>query len=62
MSAMKELLIGIVEDVEEETGLPECKIYQAIEEMYKGGIVNSRTWNFNADDVIDYIESKTAVV
>ena len=25
MSAMKELLIGIVENVEEETVLPECK-------------------------------------
>lgn len=62
MSAMKELLIGIVENVEEETGLPECKIYQAIEEMYRGGLVNSRTWNFNANDVIGYIRSKTAAV
>ena len=59
MSAMKDLLIGIVEYVEDETGLPESYIYHEIAEMYKGGLVNSRTWDFNAKDVVQYIKSKT---
>lgn len=58
MSAMKRLLEDIIAEVNEQTGLSEENIEEAISEMYDSGLVRSSTWSFDAQDVVRYINSK----
>ena len=58
MGAMKNQLIFIAECAEKETGLPIEDVFEVIEEMFRSGFVNYRTWNGDVKDVVHYVNSK----